>query len=296
MQPRFSIVTPSYRASEWLKLCIASVADQGVPLEHIVQDSCSDDGTQEWLPGDTRVEAIIERDEGMYDAVNRGFRRSQGEILAYLNCDEQYLPGALTSVDKAFQQDPKVDVLFAHALVVDHEGNYICERKVLTPQRYHTLVGGNLSFLTCAMFIRRRVFDRNDMWFDPDLRAAGDNEWALRLVTKNFAVRVLDVFTSIFTDTGENLGLSNRSVQEGQQIASGAPSLIRRIRPAIILHYRLRRLLRGYYRSLPLSYSIYTKDGPKQRREFRAANPTFRWHRNAQLQPPEPLLPKHHPK
>ena len=93
---KFSIVTPSFRNSNWLKLCIASVADQqGVEVEHIVQDSCSDDGTQNWLPNDKRVKAFIEKDSGMYDAVNRGYRRATGDILAYLNCDEEYLPGAL---------------------------------------------------------------------------------------------------------------------------------------------------------------------------------------------------------
>ena len=74
---KFSIITPSFRNSHWLKLCIASVADQqGVELEHIVQDSCSDDGTQDWLPHDRRVQAFIEKDGGMYDAVNRGYRRA----------------------------------------------------------------------------------------------------------------------------------------------------------------------------------------------------------------------------
>src|SRR5438309_10187938 len=104
---RFSIITPSYRSSQWLRLCISSVADQeGVELEHIVQDSCSDDGTQEWLPKDARVKAFIEKDGGMYDAVNRGFRRSTGDILAYLNCDEQYLPGALKAVHDCFAEEP----------------------------------------------------------------------------------------------------------------------------------------------------------------------------------------------
>src|SRR5471032_2661468 len=74
---KFSVITPSFRNSNWLKLCIASVADQqGVEFEHIVQDSCSDDGTQDWLPRDQRVKAFIEKDQGMYDAVNRGFRRA----------------------------------------------------------------------------------------------------------------------------------------------------------------------------------------------------------------------------
>jgi glycosyltransferase involved in cell wall biosynthesis len=104
---KFSIITPSFRNSNWLKLCIASVADQqGVEFEHIVQDSCSDDGTQDWLPRDPRVKAFIEKDGGMYDAVNRGYRRAQGDILAYLNCDEQYLPGALKTVHDFFESHP----------------------------------------------------------------------------------------------------------------------------------------------------------------------------------------------
>src|SRR5580704_18539304 len=107
----FSIVTPSFRSGNWLKLCIASVADQqGVEIEHIVQDSCSDDGTQDWLPHDKRVKAFIEKDTGMYDAVNRGYRRASGDILAYLNCDEQYLPGGLAAVEKFFAANPRVEV------------------------------------------------------------------------------------------------------------------------------------------------------------------------------------------
>ncbi len=47
---------------------------QGVELEHLAQDSCSDDGTQGWLPQDRRVSAFIEKDAGMYDAINRGYR------------------------------------------------------------------------------------------------------------------------------------------------------------------------------------------------------------------------------
>ena len=72
-----------------------------------MQDSCSDDGTQDWLPHDPRVKAFIEKDGGMYDAVNRGYRRATGDILAYLNCDEQYLPGALAAVEKFFAAHPR---------------------------------------------------------------------------------------------------------------------------------------------------------------------------------------------
>ena len=103
---KISIATPSFRNSDWLKLCVASVADQaGVEVEHIVQDAQSDDGTQEWLARDRRVRAYFEKDQGMYDAINRGWRRAEGEILAYLNCDEQYLPGGLRAVEEFFRDE-----------------------------------------------------------------------------------------------------------------------------------------------------------------------------------------------
>ena len=122
---RFSIITPSFRNSNWLKLCIASVNDQGVELEHIVQDAGSDDGTLNWLLNDARVRAFVEKDHGMYDAVNRGMRRATGDILAYLNCDEQYLPGALPGVQAYFEHHPQIDVAFADAIVVDAQGEYL---------------------------------------------------------------------------------------------------------------------------------------------------------------------------
>src|SRR6202030_3398287 len=135
---KFSIVTPSFRNSEWLKLCIASVADQeGVDLEHIVQDACSDDGTQKWLPYDRRVRAFIEKDLGMYDAINRGYRRSRGEILAHLNCDEQYLPGALRAVQAFFEQHPQIEVALAGTIVVDGNGKYTCHRHSMVPKASH---------------------------------------------------------------------------------------------------------------------------------------------------------------
>src|SRR5437773_84848 len=104
-----SIVTPSFRNSAWLRLCVASVADQqGVEVEHIVQDAGSDDGTLDWLPTDPRVRAFVEKDSGMYDAINRGLRRASGDILGYLNCDEQYLPGALRAVKDFFEKNPGI--------------------------------------------------------------------------------------------------------------------------------------------------------------------------------------------
>jgi glycosyltransferase involved in cell wall biosynthesis len=275
----FSIITPSFRSSAWLKLCIASVVDQPCEHEHIVQDSCSDDATQEWLPQDKRVAAFIEKDKGMYDAVNRGFRRARGDLLAYLNCDEQYLPGALHKVSEFFARHPAVDVLFADTVVVDAQGDYLCDRRALTPQRLHNLVSANLSFLTAATFIHRRVIDRHGLFFDPQLRVVGDAEWSTRAVQVGLKLARLGGFTSAFAETGNNLCLGPDGERERRQLFRSAPLWARKAAPLIVAHFRLRRLLAGHYHSKPYEYAIYTHDSPQKRKRFRVDRPTFRWRR-----------------
>jgi len=172
---RMSVVTPSFRSSQWLKLCIASVADQGTEIEHIVQDAVSDDGTLDWLPKDTRVRAFVEKDNGMYDGINRGLRRATGEILAYLNCDEQYLPGSILHVKEFFRSFPDIDVLFGDVIMIDGAGAYLYHRKMQVPLKWHTQTC-HLSTLSCAMFFRRRLFFDLGFTFDTNLRDVGDGE------------------------------------------------------------------------------------------------------------------------
>jgi glycosyltransferase involved in cell wall biosynthesis len=277
---KFSIITPSFRNSNWLKLCIASVADQeGPEREHIVQDSCSDDGTQDWLPRDKRVCAFIEKDTGMYDAVNRGYRRASGDILAYLNCDEQYLPGALKEVGNFFRSNPQVDVVFGDCIVVDARGDYLCERRVLVPQLPYVQAGGSLSFFTAATFLQRRVIDQHQLWFNPTLRDVGDAEWTLRLLKSHLRTAVLPQFISVFTETGHNMNLGANAMRETEESNAAAPRWARMLRPFILAHYRLRRWRAGYYQCKPQDYAIYTLDSPDRRKSFHVTHPTFRWKR-----------------
>ncbi|MDB6174716.1 MAG: hypothetical protein JWL59_4027 [Chthoniobacteraceae bacterium] len=277
---RFSIVTPSFRSGRWLKLCIPSVADQeGVTFEHIVQDSCSDDETALWLPGDPRVTAFIEKDSGMYDAVNRGFRHAQGELLAYINCDEQYLPGVLRKVSDYFDIHPEVDALIADCIVVDSDGNYKCERKSMIPQLSHTQVGTTLSFLTAALFLRRRVLEKHQLFFDTHWRDLGDVEWTMRAIRAGIRFGVLRQFTTIFTDTGENMNLLPNARREKEELHSKVPWWLRVTAPLWVIHYRLRRLFAGVYRCKPHDYAIYTPDSAGERKLFHVDKPTFRWTR-----------------
>ena len=272
---RFSIITPSFRNSGWLKLCVASVADQQVELEHIVQDAGSDDGTLDWLRDDRRVQLHVEPDQGMYDGINRGLRKAKGEVLAYLNCDEQYLPGALASVEKFFAAHPAIDVVFAHSVAVDGAGRYLWHRKVLVPTLAHTAVC-NLSVLTCATFFRRRLIDQG-LFFDTKWRYYGDCEWVLRLLHHKVPMAVLPQFTSVFTHTGANLSLATEARAEARKFWAGAPRWNRMLRSGILLHHRARRLLRGVYFQKPFTFDLYTVQSPHQRITQQVDQPTFRW-------------------
>ncbi len=273
---RFSIITPSFRNSNWLKLCIASVADQeSIDFEHIVQDAGSDDGTLDWLPQDRRVKAFVEKDNGMYDAVNRGYQRAQGDLLAYLNCDEQYLPGALKAVQDFFDQHPQVDVALAGTIVVDGAGNYTCHRHSLVPDARH--VWFRFPVLTSSVFLRRRVIHDRKILFDTQWRDLGDFHWVLALMRQRVPMAVFDSFTSTFADTGENMNLKPNALREKAVTFAMAPRWVRLLKPAWIGQHRLRRLAEGHFSMKPTSYSIYTLKSPQQRVTFEVPKPTAVW-------------------
>ncbi|HTR42063.1 MAG TPA: glycosyltransferase [Pseudomonadales bacterium] len=273
---KFSIVTPSFRNSNWLKLCIASVADQqDVEVEHIVQDSCSDDGTQDWLPNDSRVKAFIEKDKGMYDAVNRGYQRATGDILAYLNCDEQYLPGGLKAVQDFFEANPRIEVVLAHSLIVDALGQYICHRYMLTPHPWH--VWHRFRMLTSSLFIRRKVISERGIFFDTQWRDLGDFHWALALIKNKVPMAVCNSFTSVFTDTGDNMGWKPNAIREKAETNRMIPPPLKALKPVWILHHRLRQLAAGHFRLKPTQYQLYTLKSPERRVTVDVPKPTAVW-------------------
>jgi hypothetical protein len=88
---------------------------------------------------------------------------------------------------------------------------------------------------------------------------------------------VCDSFTSIFTDTGENMNLRPNAIREKKETAAMIPGWVRASRPLWILHYRLRRLAAGHFSLKPTSYSIYTLPSPERRLRFAVPMPTTVW-------------------
>jgi glycosyltransferase involved in cell wall biosynthesis len=113
MSVNFSVITPSLNMLDYLKRCHASIMDQeNITVEHIIMDGGSTDGTEEWLKQNKRAIGVIQKDEGMYNAINKGLSLAQGNIISYLSCDEQYLSGTLSFVKEFMERNPEVDILF----------------------------------------------------------------------------------------------------------------------------------------------------------------------------------------
>lgn len=120
---KVSVVTPSYNQGRFIGRTLASVASQqGVAHEHVVFDAKSTDETLEVLraAGDT-VRWVSEKDRGQADAVNKGIRATDGDVIGWLNSDDLYYPGALKAVADFFAAHPGIDVVYGNADHVDLE-------------------------------------------------------------------------------------------------------------------------------------------------------------------------------
>ena len=124
--PVVSIVTPSYNQAVFLESTIESVLGQTYPhIEYFVCDGGSQDGSVEIIKryGSRLAWWCSEQDRGQSDAINKGWRRATGDIIAYLNSDDVLLPGAVERIVRAFQQTPTVAVVYGDWVYLDEQGS-----------------------------------------------------------------------------------------------------------------------------------------------------------------------------
>ena len=284
----FTIVTPSFNQLDYLACCIASVADQnGITCEHIVQDGgtpgfseFAEEMESRWpeRPGYRRI-MISEKDSGMYDAVNKGLKHSSGKICAYLNCDEQYLPGVLEKVRKIAGIQPSVDLWVGDVIVVDQKGEAICQRKVLAPSLSHVWTC-HLPAFTAATFFQRRVIEEG-FFFDNSYRAAADAEWFVRLLQKRKTIQSLGFFCSTFTDGESNLGLTSTAAEERKRLNRSAGPLKNGLSWLWVGLHRIRRVVSGCHRPRDIETAFFLRGGmkrtPLQGKQVRSTWPGRLW-------------------
>lgn len=282
---KFSIITPSFNQLAYLKRCVASIADQQVDeIEHIVVDGGSTDGTVEWLA--RRVERqlpassyqlafISEADSGMYDALNKGICRASGNIIAWLNCDEQYLPGALAAVAGFFSQRPKVDLLHGDVLVVDPAGRLQGFWKSM-PLRRSYIETGYLYNLSCGLFFRKHIFSAGCR-FDDSFRAAADQCLIVDLLRQGVVSAGMRTYVAAYTFMPGNLSEQRFAQVERETLLRQAANQNRLSRVILRIMRQGERLLRGCrMQAFPLEYALYADD-MSERRRFTSARVSSRW-------------------
>ena len=180
MTPLVSIVTPCFNAAQFIEETVQSVLAQDYPrIEYIVMDAGSTDGTLDILKRyQGRLRWVSQRDRGAADAINRGFSLSHGEIFAFLNADDLYLPGAIATAVRALQADPKAAAVYGDAWWTTESGEHIGPYPVRDFDR--DLLGRECFICQPAAFIRREAFE-NAGGMDPELHLTFDYELWMRL-------------------------------------------------------------------------------------------------------------------
>jgi hypothetical protein len=120
-----SVVTPSFNQAPFLEQTIRSVLEQDHPLiEYIVIDGASTDGSLDIIRhyADRLAYWSSEKDRGQADAINKGFSHARGEIVAWLNSDDYYLPGAVSAAVSLFEKNPDVVMVYGDMLAIDATG------------------------------------------------------------------------------------------------------------------------------------------------------------------------------
>lgn len=177
-----SVITPSFNQGHFIRETLLSVKSQDyAPIEHIVIDGGSTDNTLEILKkfeGIYNLRWISEPDEGHADAVNKGFRMAQGEIIGWLNSDDVYVDRDVVKVVvETFQQHRDADIVYGDALFIGEDGKIL--RVQCCPGFSYRRLLQWCFLVQPAVFLRRRVIESHLL--DMGLKVAIDYEYWLRI-------------------------------------------------------------------------------------------------------------------
>jgi glycosyltransferase involved in cell wall biosynthesis len=177
-----SVISPVRNQVRYLGETLDTVAALTVPHEHIVIDGASDDGTVELLEGreDPHLTWASEPDNGQTDAVNKGFARAQGDVIAWLNGDDAYISAAVDRAVSFMDANREVGAVYGGQEYIDADGRTI---RVFVPKRFswrrYLYLGDNVP--TPTVIFRREVLEREG-GLDESYADAADYDFYLRIL------------------------------------------------------------------------------------------------------------------
>ena len=181
--PKISIVTPSFNQGKYLEQTILSVLGQNYPnLEYFIIDGGSTDNSVEIIKKyESKITFwVSEKDGGMYEAIQKGFSRSTGDIMAWINSDDMYHKNAFNNVAKVFNAFPEIKWLQGNPTTFDRSGELVLVRPLRRWSKYNYYTGDHEWIQQESTFWKRSLWEMAGGSLNTAMRFAGDYDLWLR--------------------------------------------------------------------------------------------------------------------
>ena len=218
--PKISVVTPSYNQAQFLEEAILSVIDQNYPnLEYIIIDGGSTDGSVDIVRKYEKKLAywVSEPDRGQSHALNKGIAHATGDILFWLNADDVCLPGAFSTVIKAFNRKTMPRIVVGYAYIIDDQGKKCGEFKSKFTSWEDYATRKNM-IRQISTFFDRKLFDELG-GLDESLNWPMDTDLLLRF-TRVYEPLVIDEYLAAYRvhKTAKSISKSLSSYQQADRV------------------------------------------------------------------------------
>jgi glycosyltransferase involved in cell wall biosynthesis len=244
--PLVSIVTPSFNQARYLEYTLRSVLEQDYPaIEYLVVDGESSDGSQDVIRKYEHKIAwwVSEKDHGQAEAINKGFRRAQGEFVAWLNSDDMYARGAVRRAVNALQANPTLGMVFSNVFSIDAD-NQIFNTMRYRPYKLKDLMAFNIIGQP-GVFMRRSVLEKSG-YMDLNYQYLLDHQLWLRIASIAPIRYVDDYFAAArFHPAAKNVAMAAEFSREAFAIVDWM-----RMQPELNAAFKEneRKILAGAYR------------------------------------------------
>lgn len=224
-KPVVSIVTPSFNQGAFLEETILSVISQDYPfVEYLIVDGGSSDCSIDIIKKyQNKISYwVSEKDNGQANAINKGWKMSRGEIIAFLNSDDTYQPGIIEKVVEAFEKNPDWGMLYGDGARINEQGELIDYQKAIPYDIERELYCN--SIIQPTVFIRRSIVEKVG-WLDESSLVAIDYDYWMRIASLEIPIGVLD---GVYLANSRMHALTKTSMQTMQLLCQDAETIINR--------------------------------------------------------------------
>ncbi len=283
MSLKISIVTVCYNMAQYIETTIKSVLSQNYPnLEYIIIDGGSTDGTQQIIEKykDKLAYYVSEPDNGMYDAINKGFSKATGDVYAWINADDIYMPWTLETVNHVFSKYPETDWLGGKYAFLNEDGTLAqifpqtcirCQKDIANGWCREGVLG---PLQQESMFWRKELYQKSG-GLKTSYRYAGDFELWTRFA-QHASLTKLDLPLAAFRKRKSSLSRAGKEIYENE-IADAIknkpiyPSIFWKLLHKSNIAIQLMRLLR-YRKGCILYYDMRSQELKKKNTYCNASN------------------------